>query len=91
MDDRDWMYTGHRSPFDFNTEWMHKTNGFLELAFGEAGGRPILALCPCCNYANRRRVNKTTMGKHLVKNGFTPNYTRGGRRRGGGRGGGTGF
>ena len=76
MDDREWMYTGHRSKVDFTKEWMCKTDEFLESAFGEAGGGPIKALCPCSKCANRKRQNKVNVGKHLVNNGFTPNYTR---------------
>jgi hypothetical protein len=36
MDDREWMYTDRSSQSDFTTEWMMKTNDFLELAFGES-------------------------------------------------------
>jgi hypothetical protein len=46
MDDREWMYMGRTNQFDFSKEWMRKTDDFLELAFGETGGRPLLALCP---------------------------------------------
>ncbi|XP_066382307.1 uncharacterized protein [Miscanthus floridulus] len=76
MDDREWMYMGHRSKVDFTKEWMCKTDEFLESAFGEAGGKPIKALCPCSKCANRKRQKKVNVGKHLVNNGFTPNYTR---------------
>jgi hypothetical protein len=76
MDDREWMYTGHSSQSDFTTEWMMKTNDFLELAFGESAKGAFLVLCPCKRCANRKRKNKVDMGKHLLKNGFTPDYTR---------------
>jgi hypothetical protein len=76
MDDREWMYTGHLSQSDFTTEWMMKTNDFLELAFGESAKGAFLVLCPCKRCANRKRKNKVDMGKHLLNNGFTPNYTR---------------
>jgi hypothetical protein len=72
MDDRDWMYMGRRSASDFTDEWMMKTNDFLEMAFAQA----FLVLCPCMICANKKRKNKVDMGKHLVKNGFTPGYTR---------------
>jgi hypothetical protein len=74
MDDHEWMYTGRTNQFDFSKEW--KTDDFLELAFGETGGRPLLALCPCSKCGNRKRKNKVNMGKHLVNNGFTLNCTR---------------
>jgi hypothetical protein len=76
MDDREWMYTGRSSQSDFTTEWMMKTNDFLELTFGESPKGAILVLCPCKRCANRKRKNKVNMGKHLLKNGFTPDYTR---------------
>jgi len=54
MDDREWMYTGHRSQSDFTTKWMMKTNDFLELAFGECAKGEILVLCPCNILSNRK-------------------------------------
>jgi hypothetical protein len=53
-----------------------KTNNFLELAFGESSKGAILVLCPYKRCANRKRKNKVDMGKHLLKNGFMPDYTR---------------
>jgi hypothetical protein len=76
MDDRQWMYTGWRSQSDYTTEWMNKTHAFLNSAFGKATKGHCLVLCPCSKCGNRRTVNKVEMGKHLVKNGFTPDYTR---------------
>jgi hypothetical protein len=76
MDDHEWMYTGRSSQSDFTTEWLMKTNDLLELAFGEFAKGAILVLCPCKRCANRKRKNKVDMGKHLLKNGFTPDYTR---------------
>jgi hypothetical protein len=55
---------------------MNKTNTFLNHVFGMAAKSPSLVLCPCSKCANRKRVNKDNMGKHLLKNGFTPSYTR---------------
>ena len=76
MDDRQWMYTSQRSQSDYTTEWMNKTNAFLNSAFGNAAKGLCLVLCPCSKCGNRRRVNKVEIGKHLVKNGFTLDYTR---------------
>jgi hypothetical protein len=55
---------------------MDKTDAFLDLAFGEAAKGASETLCPCSKCANRKRQNKENMGKHLLKNGFTPDYTR---------------
>ena len=54
---------------------MNKTDAFLNSAFGKVTKGQCLVLCPCSKCGNRRRVNKVEMGKHLVKNGFTPDYT----------------
>jgi hypothetical protein len=48
----------------------------LDLAFGEAAKGASETLCPCSKCANRKRQNKENMGKHLLKNGFMPDYTR---------------
>ena len=54
---------------------MNRTDAFLNSAFGKAAKGHCLVLCPCSKCGNRRRVNKVKMGKHLVKNGFMPDYT----------------
>ena len=73
---RGWMYTGWRSQSDYTMEWMNKTDAFLNSAFGKAAKGHCLVLCPYSKCGNRRRVNKVEMDKHLVKNGFMPDYTR---------------
>jgi hypothetical protein len=70
------MYKGQRSQRDFSIEWMNNTDAFLNRSIGKAAKPLILALCPCSKCNNKRMENKDTMGKHLVKNGFTPHYTR---------------
>jgi hypothetical protein len=60
MDDRKWMYTGCSSQSDFTTEWMMKTNDFLELAFGEYVKGAILVLCPCKRCANKKGKTRWT-------------------------------
>jgi hypothetical protein len=42
----------------------------------ESAKGEILVLCPCKRCANRKRKNKVDMSKHLLKNGFTLDYTR---------------
>jgi hypothetical protein len=76
MEDHQWMYMGQRSQSDFSNEWMNKTDAFLKRAFGKAAKHPVLVLCPCSKCNNTRMQNKDTMGKHLLRNGFTPHYTR---------------
>jgi hypothetical protein len=36
MEDRVWMYTGRPSQAGMTSEWINKTDAFLEMAFGEA-------------------------------------------------------
>jgi hypothetical protein len=36
MEDREWMYTGRRGRNDVTTEWIRKTDDFVERAYGEA-------------------------------------------------------
>jgi hypothetical protein len=70
------MYTGWTSEGHASYEWMQKTDHFLNRAFGKAAKFPKMALCPCSKCGNRRMLDKELLGKHLHKNGFTPNYTR---------------
>jgi len=76
MDDRQWMYTGWKSHMEYTDEWFRKTEAFLNKAFGKASSSHLLEPCPCSKCANRRRINMVDMGKHLVKNGYMPGYTR---------------
>jgi len=71
MDGREWMYTGFA---DKTAEWFSKTEDFVNQAFAFA--KATRAFCPCVNCANRKRQTKTTMSKHLIRLGFTPDYTR---------------
>ncbi|XP_025815592.1 uncharacterized protein LOC112892674 [Panicum hallii] len=76
MEDRAWMYTGRPSQVGMTSEWIRKTDAFLEMAFGEAAKGANMILYPCSKCANRKRQNKKNMGEHLCKNGFTTDYTR---------------
>jgi hypothetical protein len=53
-------------------EWKKKTNQFLESAFDK--NRLDRAWCPCRECCNKRQQTKETVGKHLIKYGFTPFY-----------------
>jgi len=77
MEDRQWMYTGRRSRNDYDMDWVKRTDAFLNHAFGAVVARGhLLVWCPCSHCDNKRRVNKETMGKHLVYHGYTPGYYR---------------
>ena len=47
---------------------------FLENAFGESARSHSLVICPCSGCDNRRMKDRLTMGKHIVKFGFTLGY-----------------
>ena len=76
MEDREWMYTGRRGRNDVTTEWIRKTDDFVERAYDEAAKGASLVPCPCSKCANRKRKPKKVMVEHIWKNGFTPGYTR---------------
>jgi hypothetical protein len=76
MDNREWMYTGRPSQAGITHEWIEKTEGFLNQAFGKASGGASDTFCPCSECGNRKRKTRRVMGEHLCKYGFMPNYTR---------------
>ena len=67
MEDCEWMYTGHATQCQVTNEWIDKTNAFLNRVFGKAAKSSSLVFCPYNKCANRKRVNKDNMGKHLLK------------------------
>ena len=60
MDNRDWMYTGHTSK---STEWVTKTNAFLEYAFSTAVKGSSQMPCPCSSCGNGKRKRRKEVGK----------------------------
>jgi hypothetical protein len=66
---------GHVTNNDVTPEWITKIDAFLERAFGEAAKGASLVPCTYIKCANRKKTKKT-MGEHIWKNGFTPDYTR---------------
>jgi hypothetical protein len=76
MEDREWIYTGHRGRNDITPEWIRKTDDFVERAYGEAAKGASLVPCPCSKCANQKRKSKKVKVEHIWKNGFTPDYTR---------------
>ena len=70
------MYTGQESRASMIDEWIEKTNEFLEGAWARAEGLSFM-WCPCSSCGNQKRKTKKVMHGHLVKYGFTPDYTGG--------------
>ena len=75
MGDREWMYMGRSSQNSLTNEWIDKKDAFSERAFAIVKGARS-TWCPCSKCGNMRRQTKLDMGKHLVKNEFTSDYTR---------------
>jgi hypothetical protein len=76
MEDREWMYTARRERNDVTTEWIRKTDDFVEWAYGEAAKGASLVPCLCNKCANQKRKPKKAMVEHIWKNGFMSGYTR---------------
>ena len=70
------MYTLRRDEHDYDLLFIVKVEEFLQHAFGESAGGHSLVVCSCSGCDNRRRKDRLTMGKHIVKFGFTPGYHR---------------
>jgi hypothetical protein len=73
MDNRDWMYDGRISQWDYTEEWGQKTKQFVDRAF-DIPSRPRIVWCPCSKCANGKPQDKETMSTHLLKFGFTSSY-----------------
>jgi hypothetical protein len=76
MEDHEWMYTLRRDEYDFDPMFIVKVEEFLKHAFGESARGHSLVVCPCSGCDNMRRKDRFTMGRHIVKSGFTPGYHR---------------
>jgi hypothetical protein len=76
MEDREWMYMLRRDEKGYDLLFIVKVKEFLKHAFGKSVEGHSLVVCPCSGCDNRRRKDRTTMGKHIVKFGFTPGYYR---------------
>jgi hypothetical protein len=76
MEDREWMYTSRVGRNDVTSEWIRKTDDFVERAYGEAAKGVSLVPCLCSKYANQKRKSKKSMAEHIWKNGFMMGYTR---------------
>jgi hypothetical protein len=64
MEDHSWMYTGHRGREDYTSEWIEKTEQFVDYVFGRAGGEDVP--CPCNVCGNTRPQIRMTM--HIYAN-----------------------
>jgi hypothetical protein len=74
MGDHEWMYMLRRDEHDYDLLFIVKVEEFLKHAFGESAEGHSLVICSYSSYDNRRRKDRLTMGKHIVKFRFTLGY-----------------
>jgi hypothetical protein len=73
MENRDWMYDGYVSKWDFTSEWQEKAEDFVNRAFA-VPSRPRRIFCPCARCKNLNTHSKDDVSTHLLNYGFTPSY-----------------
>jgi hypothetical protein len=69
---RGWMYDGWKKSGAHTTEWMNKTQEFIDCAFSGSPDEGVK--CPCSRCRNTLRQDKMTLTLHLCKFGFIPDY-----------------
>jgi hypothetical protein len=67
MEDREWMYTGRRGRNDVTTEWIRKTDDFVERAYDEAAKGASLVPFPCSKCANPEKKTKEGHGRTYLE------------------------
>jgi hypothetical protein len=67
MEDREWMYTGSRGRNDVTTEWIRKTDDFVERAYGEAAKGASLVPCPCSKMCQPEKKAKEGHGRTYLE------------------------
>jgi hypothetical protein len=60
MEDREWMYMGRVGRNDVTSEWIRKTDDFVERAYGEAAKEVSLVPCPCSNVPTGKENQRST-------------------------------
>ena len=73
MENRDWMYDGRISQWNYTEEWAEKAKQFVDRAF-DIPSRPRVVFCPCSKCANGKTQDKETTSMHLIKSGFKRSY-----------------
>jgi hypothetical protein len=66
------MYSGWKKSGAHTTEWMNKTQKFIDRAF--SGPPDDGAKCPCSKYKNALHEDMRTLTLHLCKFGFMSGY-----------------
>jgi hypothetical protein len=67
-----WMYGGWKKSGAHTTEWMNKTQEFIDRAFSRLLNEGVK--CPCNRCRNALCEDKRKLIMHLCKFGFTPGY-----------------
>jgi hypothetical protein len=72
-EDRRWMYEGWKKRGALSSEWVAKTDVFLDRAFARSETGTDVR-CPCSKCRNIYFLDRRTMSIDLCKNGYMPSY-----------------
>jgi hypothetical protein len=72
-EDRRWMYEGWKKRGALSSEWVAKTDAFLDRAFARSETGTDVR-CPCSKCRNIYFLDRRTMSIDLCKNGYIPGY-----------------
>jgi hypothetical protein len=72
-EDRRWMYEGWKKRGALSSEWVAKTDAFLDRAFARSETGTDVRF-PCSKCQNIYFLDRRTMSIDLCKNGYMPGY-----------------
>ena len=72
-ENRRWMYEGWKKRGALSSEWVAKTDAFLDHAFARSETGTDVR-CPCSKCRNINFLDRRTMSIHICKNGYMPGY-----------------
>jgi hypothetical protein len=72
-EDRRWMYEGWKKSGALSSEWVAKTNAFLNRAFAWSEAKTDVR-CPYSKCRNIYFLDRRTMSIDLCKKGYMPGY-----------------
>jgi hypothetical protein len=67
------MYEGWKKRCALSSEWVVKTDAFLDRAFARSETGTDVR-CPCSKYRNINFLDRRTMSIHICKNGYVTGY-----------------
>jgi hypothetical protein len=72
-EDRRWMYEGWKKRGALSSEWVAKTDAFLDRAFARSETGTDVR-CPCSKCRNINFLDRRTMSIGICKNSYMPGY-----------------